>query len=295
MRIIRARTAGFCMGVGRALHILDSALAEKNGVRIVTYGPVIHNPQVLADYEARGVVCTEDAEEIRPGDVVVIRAHGLPCGEEARLAGKGVCLRDATCPKVKKAQLAIARATASGGRTLLLYGEARHPEVRGLVSYAGGQVRIFSGLAELQTLNFDRERQYVLAAQTTQDRGEFARICVWLRARCPETPCLDTICDATVRRQQEVLDIAHKVDGVIVVGGRQSGNTRRLAALASECGVQTWHVETPEELKKEWLRHKTALGLTAGASTPKHLIDRTQRFLEHPDGEALPEIAKEET
>jgi hypothetical protein len=129
-------------------------------------------------------------------------------------------------------------------------------------------------------MELDRKQRYVLAAQTTQDKGEFLRICAWMRERSAETPCLDTICDATARRQQEVLDIAAKVDGMIVVGGRQSGNTRRLAALACGCGVQTRHVETPEELDGEWLRRKAVVGLTAGASTPKDLISRTQLFLE---------------
>ena len=142
MDVIRAKTAGFCMGVSLALQKLDTALDEAAAVegpqgRIRTLGPIIHNPQVLAHYEAKGVLCVRDAAELRPGDRVIIRAHGIPRQVEERVRAGGALVVDATCPKVKKAQLAIARATRQGA-TLLLFGEADHPEVRGLVYYAHG-------------------------------------------------------------------------------------------------------------------------------------------------------------
>lgn len=280
MQVIRARTAGFCMGVGLALQTLDKALAERPASgRIVTYGPIIHNPQVLDVYEGQGVVRTEDIGAVRPGDVVIIRAHGVPRGDESQLRERGAAIRDATCPKVKRAQLAIADATALG-QTLLLFGEADHPEVEGLVSYAGGSVHIFDTLDALRALDLPQGVPYALAAQTTQDQGEFIRIRDWVCVQLGQVPVLCTICNATSKRQEEVLALAGQVEVVIVVGGKKSGNTRRLAALAEGRGVPTWHVESPEELPPEALRGRRTAGLTAGASTPKSMIDLTQAFLE---------------
>ena len=146
MDVYRAKTAGFCMGVSLALQKLNSALEikpEGAAGRICTLGPIIHNPQVLAEYESRGVICAKDASELRPDDVAVIRAHGITREVEEQVKLSGAHIVDATCPKVKKAQLSIAKATAQGA-SLLLFGEADHPEVRGLVSYASGPAHVFA-------------------------------------------------------------------------------------------------------------------------------------------------------
>ena len=156
MDVYRAKTAGFCMGVSLALQKLNTALERKGGTsettRICTLGPIIHNPQVLAEYESRGVVCVKEASQLHPGDVAVIRAHGITRQVEEQVKQSGADIVDATCPKVKKAQLSIARATADGA-TLLLFGEADHPEVRGLVSYACGPAHVFGTAAELDSLH----------------------------------------------------------------------------------------------------------------------------------------------
>ena len=172
------------MGVSLALQKLNTALERKGtlhgGGRICTLGPIIHNPQVLAEYESRGVACVGEAAQLRPGDVAVIRAHGITRQVEEQLKRSGADIVDATCPKVKKAQLSIARAT-SGGATLLLFGEADHPEVRGLVSYACGAAHVFASTAELAALSLNSDKPYVLASQTTQDREIFQQIEAHLR------------------------------------------------------------------------------------------------------------------
>lgn len=281
MEIIRARTAGFCMGVSLALQKLDAALrksGEESGIRICTLGPIIHNPQVLAAYEARGVVCATEETPLGSSDMVLIRAHGVTREAEARLHAAGARVVDATCPKVKKAQLAIARATADGA-PLLLFGEADHPEVRGLVSYAGGVAHVFGGPAELASLSLDASLPHVLASQTTQDRKTFETIRADLCQRLPKLEVLSTICDATRQRQEEARQIASQVDVMVVVGGKQSGNTRRLADVAALGGIPTWHVECVDELDAENFQQKCRAGLTAGASTPKSLIDATEDWL----------------
>lgn len=280
MKILRARTAGFCMGVGLALRKLDEALArqEKSQGRLVMLGPIIHNPQVLDAYARQGVLCAESPDGIRPGDTVLIRAHGIPREVETALRALGATLLDATCPRVKEAQLAIDKATRPGG-SLYLFGEAEHPEVRGLVSYANGPCHVFGSLRELEEEQpFVHEETAILAAQTTQEREEFEAIKKRLEGEHNLT-ILDTICDATRRRQEEARKLAAQVEAMIVVGGRSSGNTRRLADVARSSGIPVQHIEIAEELSPGPLRGLATVGLTAGASTPRSLIDAVEREL----------------
>ena len=283
MDVYRAKTAGFCMGVSLALQKLNTALERKGKdcapARICTLGPIIHNPQVLAEYESRGVVCVKEASQLHPGDVAVIRAHGITREVEEQVKQSGAEIVDATCPKVKKAQLSIAKATANGA-TLLLFGEADHPEVRGLVSYACGPAHVFGSAAELAELHLLVSGPYVLASQTTQDRQIFQEIVAELRQRIVNLVVLSTICDATRERQEEARNIASCVDVMVIIGGRQSGNTRRLADVAALNGIDTYLVERVEELAAENFLQKNRAGLTAGASTPKSLIDAAHLWLQ---------------
>ena len=283
MDVYRAKTAGFCMGVSLALQKLNSALERKGNdcapARICTLGPIIHNPQVLAEYESLGVVCVKEASQLHPGDVAVIRAHGITREVEEQVKQSGAEIVDATCPKVKKAQLSIAKATANGA-TLLLFGEADHPEVRGLVSYACGPAHVFGSAAELAELHLAESGPYVLASQTTQDRQIFQEIVVELRQRIGNLVVLSTICDASRERQEEARNIASCVDVMVIIGGRQSGNTRRLADVAALNGIDTFLVERVEELAAENFLQKNRAGLTAGASTPKSLIDAAHLWLQ---------------
>jgi 4-hydroxy-3-methylbut-2-enyl diphosphate reductase len=268
------------MGVDLALRKLDQLLADNTGsVPIFTFGPIIHNPQVLDHYAALGVRRTEDPEAIEQGSIVLIRAHGVPRQMDERLAARGVSVADATCPKVKKAQMLIAR-QAGTGRILLLYGEEAHPEVRGLLSHASHGAIVFNSLEEIKALHLDPKDSYFLAAQTTQDESGFERIRDFLfTALGREIPVLYTICDATQQRQEEVIAIAKEVDFMVVVGGRDSGNTRRLVKVAEAQGVPCVHVETESELPLEKMRGKARIGLTAGASTPKNIIDAVESII----------------
>jgi 4-hydroxy-3-methylbut-2-enyl diphosphate reductase len=279
MEVLRAKTAGFCMGVDLALRKLKALLKDNNGKsRIYTFGPIIHNPQVLEAYAAKGVRVSEDPRAIEPGAHVVIRAHGVPRAVKAALLAKGVKVSDATCPKVKRAQILIAE-QAGEGRTLLLYGEADHPEVRGLLSHGGEDSLVFGDLEELAKLPLTPERDYFLAAQTTQDTAEFVHVRRFLsRTLGRDIPTLDTICGATRERQDEAVELARQVDVMVVVGGFTSGNTRRLAKIARDAGTPCQHVETPDQLDRDKLRGRK-IGLTAGASTPKDIIDAIYQTL----------------
>ncbi len=280
MQVQRAKTAGFCMGVSLALHKLDNAIRKNQDAskRLCTLGPIIHNPQVLADYEAKGVTCLSTPKGTTANDAVVIRAHGITKEVEQELHQSGALIVDATCPKVKKAQTAIGTATADGS-SLLLFGEADHPEVKGLVSYAKGEKFIFPDLATLKELTLSPDKSWVLASQTTQDANVFTDICRYLENLLPRLTILHTICDATGERQKEASSIATDVDAMVVVGGRQSGNTRRLVMLAAEKGITAYHVETISELSRDDFKGVSKVGLTAGASTPKALIDEAEQWL----------------
>ena len=285
MKLLRAQTAGFCMGVDLALKKLASLIdtPQEAGAKardILTFGPIIHNPQVLEEYAAKGVRVVNDPADIAPGATVVIRAHGIPEPVRQAIKTRGATIVDATCPKVKKAQTLIA-SQARHGKVLLLFGEEDHPEVKGLLSYATAGAHVFGSMDELERLELPHGPSYFLAAQTTQDEQEFLRIRDHLRARPgAELTVLPTVCNATMNRQQEAMDMAALVDFMVVVGGRESGNTRRLAQVARTAGTDCVHVETADELTSDMVAGKRTIGLTAGASTPKTIIDRVQKVLE---------------
>ncbi len=272
--VIRAETAGFCMGVDLALKKLDSAL-EQTSKKVITLGPIIHNPQVLDYYSQKGVQQVNSVDEL-PGDCcVVIRAHGIERHIEQMLLERGLDIVDSTCPKVKKAQMLIKEQTEQG-KKLLLYGEKDHPEVAGLLSYAGKEALVFETLEELNKNLDQKDNNYFLASQTTQNRKEFNECVEYARNTVPDLPVFDTICDTTRHRQNEVASLAREVDLMVVVGGYNSGNTRRLVHVVQSLGKECVHVETARELPLERLQNCSRIGLTAGASTPKNIIDQVE-------------------
>ena len=304
MEVIRSERAGFCMGVALALKKLD-VLVEKGG-HVGTFGPIIHNPFVLEEYAMKGVRCfgsvqavkealepfyvfleTIDEEKRKEGQLqlnLLIRAHGIPYSTESFLRNlPHVQLMDATCQRVKEAQIAIGKATqgGQGTRTLLLFGDANHPEVDGLVSYAKGKYIISPDSEKLIGYAQKNNREeMVLAAQTTQDRAVFDTIKKELLEVAATKPIiLETICDATKLRQDEALAIAERVQAMVVIGGKESGNTKRLAELVFSKNIPTVLVESADELKREFFKNVKKVGLTAGASTPKRLVDEAERLL----------------
>ncbi len=285
-----AKTAGFCMGVALALKKLDQAIAsKKDGQTIVTQGPIIHNPQILKYYREKGVFECRSLDEPGPQTIVVIRAHGIPLDVQQTIEKTGATLMDATCPKVKKAQTLIEK-HAKEGRHLLLFGEKDHPEVKGLVSYAREGFTVFENMEELETILPTLAQPCFLVAQTTQDRAEFQAVKTRLLEALGELPVMDTICTATKQRQEEAIALAKEVDYLVVVGGKNSGNTRRLAQVASATGTPCCHVECKEELPLDDLIDCTTIGLTAGASTPEDVINEVYLHLRELDGPSLPDI-----
>lgn len=265
MRVVRARNAGACYGVQRAL---DMALAAvEGGGAASTLGPLIHNPQVVADLAARGVRAVEHVEDVRAGSIV-IRSHGVTPAVRRAAASRGLPVVDATCPHVARAQKAAAQLGERLGRVVVV-GEAGHPEVEGLVACAreaGAEVFVAARPADLPACL--REPVGVVV-QTTQTRAALDAVEAALRTRGVNPEVKNTICSATSQRQEAAAELAGEVDAIVVVGGRNSSNTTRLADICAASCPRTYHIESPNEVDPAWFAGCESVGVTAGASTPE--------------------------
>ena len=275
MKVLLAKKAGFCMGVRRAV---DATLetVQKDDNPVATYGPLIHNPQVLDLLHDRGVEVLHDLPEKRDG-VIIIRAHGVPPSHKQRLADSGATVRDATCPRVMKVQAIIKKHNSKGFFTIII-GDKDHAEVVGLMGYATPDVCVVSNLDDVKTLSLSGE--YIIVCQTTQDKDSFDTLCDAITSRFPGGKIFNTICNSTNKRQAEVRNLCEKVDAVVVVGGKLSANTKRLAVIAEGKNKPVFLVETEDDLDIESLRVFDVVGVTAGASTPTWMINRVVRSLE---------------
>ncbi len=275
MKITVARSAGFCMGVRRAVEIALDA-SNRSTDPIYTYGPLIHNPQVLELLENKVISVIHTIPEKGSG-TVLIRAHGIPPRDRELLERAGFNVIDATCPRVIKVQSIIAK-HARQGYAIIIIGDRDHPEVKGLMGYAGDMGHVAETREELEGLaEFESA---IIVAQTTQNSAFFKGVKEWVRARHPHYRVFDTICDSTENRQADVTQLAREVDAMVVVGGRESGNTRRLYEIARQTGKPAVHIETEDELDLHQLGGARRIGITAGASTPNWIIKRVHRKLE---------------
>jgi 4-hydroxy-3-methylbut-2-enyl diphosphate reductase len=268
MEIVLAKSAGFCFGVRRATQMAFEAAAEHE--HICSLGPVIHSPQVVKSLAEQGVTVVTDVEDIPPGSVIV-RSHGVTLEEMSRIQEKKMNIVDATCPFVKKAQ-EYAAGLSEEGYTVVIVGEMEHPEVQGIVSYSGESiVHVVADAQQAHTL--PRMKKVGIVAQTTQLYENLKDIMDVCLTKSQELRVFNTICDATSVRQNEAREIARLVDLMFVIGGHASANTSRLARICREIQPQTWHIETTEEIRPEWFDGVAKVGVTAGASTPRWLID----------------------
>jgi len=273
MEVKLARTAGFCMGVRRAVDIvLDIAQHEKNR-RIYTYGPLIHNPQTIELLKSRGIIPIENIDEIKDKEksILIIRAHGIAPAERKKIKESGIKVVNATCPKVGYVQSIIKKHTAQDYMVVIV-GDKDHPEVEGLLGYAGGKGTIISTPGEVD--KFSCVDKICVVAQTTQNLDEYNQIVERIKEKCPQAIVFDTICSSTEQRQAEVTAMAAEMDAMFIVGGKNSANTRRLADLSQKKQPATFHIETPVEMEKIDFGPYNRVGVSAGASTPNWIIDR---------------------
>ena len=270
-RVIIAEHAGACYGVERALSM---ALKAAHDARqpVHTLGPLIHNPLVVADLEQRGVSPAATPEEAGTGTLVV-RAHGVTPQVSAHARELGLDVIDATCPYVKRVHHA-AEKLAREGYQVLVIGESGHPEVQGIMGHAGEDALVVSSEAEIDGLAL--AKRVGIVVQTTQTIELLRCIVARLLGRVEELRVVNTICEATSERQNAARDAALKADCMIVVGGRESGNTQRLAQICHEVCSKTHHIEDANEIDSAWFADAETIGITAGASTPAEHIERVR-------------------
>ncbi len=268
MEIIIARSAGFCFGVRRAINLAQEC-AGRSGSDIYTIGPIIHNPQVVSRLEKSNIIAKKDVEGIEDG-TVIIRSHGVAQDVSDLAKRKGLNIVDATCPFVKKAQ-EIVGILSNKGYFVVVVGEKEHPEVKGIISYSCGSEVMVAGSVE-DVLAVPVKKRIGIVAQTTQSVSKLKDVAAVCLEKASEVRIFNTICSATAVRQDESSDLAREVDCLIVVGGRNSANTNRLAEICRSIQPQTYHVEVADEIRGEWFKGVSRVGVTAGASTPEWII-----------------------
>lgn len=270
MKITVADYAGFCFGVKRAVELAEEA-AQKGPVG--SLGPLIHNPYEVERLKKLGLCPLNSLEEAASSQPVLIRTHGVGPGVYAALQEKGCPVIDATCPHVQKAQK-VAREAQEEGYQVLIFGDRNHPEVQGIKAWTKDRALVVSSLEELEQLKEQRllADKVAVLAQTTEKEERFTAIVHYLQEHIPDLQVLSTICSATRLRQEAVAKLAPNVDVMIVIGGRNSSNTKKLAEACVEKGTPTYFIEKANELKHSWFQEAAHVGVTAGSSTPDWII-----------------------
>jgi 4-hydroxy-3-methylbut-2-enyl diphosphate reductase len=257
-------------------------MAKKDRKGVFTLGPIIHNPQVIQRLKDEGIAPVEAADlERKDIKTLIIRTHGIPSQMYDTISARGFRIIDATCPFVKKAQH-YARILKKSGYQVIILGDIDHPEVKGIMSFAGDDVVVVDGNAQLSGL----KSRVGIIVQTTQPVEALKRLLCDIIGQVKEVKVYNTICNSTALRLKETSEMAKKVDVMIVVGGKNSANTTQLANLCRSLAVSTYHVETAAELKDEWFKNTRRVGLTAGASTPEWIILEVEKRIRDRGGEA---------
>jgi 4-hydroxy-3-methylbut-2-enyl diphosphate reductase len=275
MQVIKARELGFCMGVRRAVDMMEAAAGELGPID--SLGSTVHNPQVVGKLRERGVQVIATLEAVDTAKPVAITAHGVGPEVLDDLERRGAQIVDTTCPIVTRAQQ-WARKLVDEGFGVIVFGDPDHKEVRGILGWANGKVITMRSADELDGPLPDWMPSRIgVLSQTTETEGHFANFVQRLLTRhldeISELRVINTLCNATTSQQAATEELSREVDLMIVVGGRESANTRHLAEVAREGGVETYHVESADEIDRAWLTGREKIGVAAGASTPDTVID----------------------
>lgn len=278
MEILLAKEMGFCWGVRRAIGIMEKAASERG--QIISLGPIVHNPQVVAALAEKGVQVASNIDGVS-GTAVAIAAHGVGPKVLEEAKAKGLDIIDTTCPIVTRSQR-WAKKMAEDGFTVIVYGDADHREVKGVLSWAEGKG---TALAEEDVRSLPQEllSRVAIIPQTTQNPARFAafvsRLLRERLAEISELQVINTLCNVTASQQAEARELAQQVELMLVIGGHNSANSRHLAEVCREVGVETHHIETAAELEGQWLIGRKRVGVTAGASTPDWAVEEVVRCM----------------
>jgi 4-hydroxy-3-methylbut-2-enyl diphosphate reductase len=274
MKIELAKGAGFCFGVKRAVNIALKTVREVDHP-VYTIGPIIHNPQVVEKLRQQGIIPVAEITDLPPG-IVIIRSHGIHPDLRQQIRESGHRVIDATCPFVRRAQNYADQLNKEGFKTVIV-GKKDHPEVEGLLGHSGQKAVVVYDSLDLKQLG-GQERIGVIA-QTTTPFSQFQQVVLKLLEKTKELRVYNTTCSSTEKRQKETANLARRADLMLIMGGKNSANTSRLAELCRQIGTETHHIETAAELLPEWLRGKSLVGVSTGTSTPHWVIDRLIRKL----------------
>ena len=278
MNVELAKTAGFCFGVKRAVDTVYQQIEQYRGEKIFTYGPIIHNEEVIKDLRSHGVEVLNDEEELKTADadVVVIRSHGVAKYIYDILEERGITCVDATCPFVKKIHKIVAEKSAEGSY-IVIVGNSEHPEVQGIRGWAGEQVTVVQTQEDAERFELpDKDQKVCIVAQTTFNYNKFKELVEIISKKRYDIVVLNTICNATKERQTEARQIAARVDAMVVIGDKRSSNTQKLFEICKEECLNTYYIQTLDDLDINQLRSVESVGITAGASTPNKIIEEVQ-------------------
>lgn len=275
MEVKIAKTAGFCWGVRRTVDKVMEVADRRRGGPVVTLGPIIHNPQAVARFREKGVGTVAAIAEVADGTTVVVRTHGAVREDLERAQARRLQVVDGTCPYVKYPQ-AVAQRLSREGYHVVIVGDANHAEVKGVVSFAEGPSSVVKPGGPIPVIDANK---VAVIAQTTCIGADFERVVGALAVRHKEVRAVNTICNDTEERQADARSLASEVDAVVVVGGKNSANTRHLAEICREIQPRTWHVETEAELEPAWFEGCRSVGLSAGASTPDWVVEGVAAWL----------------
>lgn len=277
MNVKRAKTAGFCFGVKRAVETVYEQAKNSDAAPIYTYGPIIHNEEVVKDLENQGVIVLrteQELEQLTEG-TVIIRSHGVAKYIYEKLEKKKIQIVDATCPFVKKIHRIVSRESAAG-KQIVIIGNPKHPEVEGIRGWAGEQVFVVETKEDAASLVLDSARAVCVVAQTTFNYNKFQDLVEIISKKSYDVSVLNTICGATRERQTEARSIAEEVDAMIVIGDKHSSNTQKLFEICKGACKDTYYIQTLDDLDMNQLRSVETVGITAGASTPNNIIEEVQ-------------------
>ena len=284
MKVKTAKTAGFCFGVKRAVDKVYELI--ENGVSpIYTLGPIIHNEEVVSDFEKKGVtvISEEDIPKLREG-TVVIRSHGVGRRIYDMLKTAGISFVDVTCPFVLKIHRIVERESRAG-KQIIIFGDPSHPEVKGICGWCEGSCTVLRNREDAENFVPDPGRIPCIVSQTTFNYNKFKELVEILCKKRYDNNVLNidnilnTISNATEERQKEAQSIAGEVDTMLVIGGRHSSNTQKLFEICKEECENTYYIQTPVDLDSEMFHHSSYVGITAGASTPKKIIEEVQEHV----------------
>ncbi len=278
MEVILAESAGFCFGVKRAVEKVYEQAAI--GKKIYTFGPIIHNEEVVKDLENKGVTVIETEEELTSltEGTVVIRSHGVSKHICDLIAQSGLECVDATCPFVKRIHNIVEKESAAG-KKIIIIGNAGHPEVEGIMGWSHTPASVIESAEEAENFNCKKDEMLCIVSQTTFNYNKFKDLVEIFQKKGYNVNVVNTICNATEERQKEAGEIAAKVDAMIVIGGRHSSNTQKLYEICREKCAATFFIQTLEDLHLELPKTAALVGITAGASTPNNIIEEVQNYV----------------